>query len=55
MNKGVANFYHYHAVARAANERTSTRSPWSMSLVPPPSNWTASADRPRFTRVGVAL
>jgi hypothetical protein len=21
MNKGVANFYHYHAVARAANER----------------------------------
>jgi hypothetical protein len=41
MNKGVANFYHYHAVARAANERYLD----ALAVVNPPSATAKQLDR----------
>ena len=46
MNKGVANFYHYHEVAHAANERYLNALAVVMFQVPPPSKSTGSASRP---------
>src|SRR5436309_4015829 len=41
MNKGVANFYHYHAVARTANERYLD----ALAVVDPPSTTAQHLDR----------